>query len=443
MLQLPATKFPCVSPLSSVIISSMRFFSLPRFLALLLLLGLALQSPARAETPDQIPNPRLTLNSWVYDGANVIDAADEARINELLSRLKKQNGAVMLVVTVRNLGGQDVKSFTNDVFRRLQVGNKELKNGVLVLAAIDDTKWRVEIGYGLEEVLPDGKATAIVRSAIPPAFRRGAYGEGLYAATLGIAQVLEPSIAGAPATAPVAPMNPPLREPTQPEFREFPVQPLPLGGAVFGLLGLLMLLCPFLVFGAFIWMVISLARRPMRCPKDRTAMRQLSDAAEAHSLTEVQKFEQQIGARDYKVWHCPQCRHEEITAHNETFSAYSECPACHHRTARQIRQTLQHATAWGQGVEQINVQCDWPQCRHSSSRAYYTPRLSGRGNDLTTGLLIGTLLGNSHGSSGSWGGGGGWGGSSGGDSGASSGGYDSGASDFGGDSGGGGGDGSW
>lgn len=421
----------------------MRFFSTARLLALFVLLGLPF--PSRAETPDQIPNPRQTLRSWVYDGANVIDAADEARLNALASRLEKQSGAEMVVVTVNNLGGQSIANFANELFRLWKIGKKGRDNGVLILTAIEDRESRVDVDYGLQETLPDGKATAVLRQAITAPFKRSAYGEGLYAATLGIAQVIDPSISGS-SPPPVAPMNPPLREPAAPEVREFPVQPLPVGGAgvVFGLFGLLMLLCPFLVFGAFIWMIISLARRPMRCPKDRTPMQQLSDAAEAHSLTQVQKFEQQIGARDYKVWHCPQCRHEEVTAHNETFSPYSECPACHHRTARQTRQTLQHATAWGQGMEQITTQCDWPQCRHSSSRAYYTPRLSRRGNDLATGLVIGTLLGNSHGHSGGWSGGGGWG-SSGGDSG-SGGNYDSGPSDFGGsDSGGGGGGGdvSW
>jgi uncharacterized membrane protein YgcG len=238
---------------------------------------------------------------------------------------------------------------------------------------------------------------------------------------------------------------PPTRERPQPQIREVPARPTPDGaaGVFLALFGLFILLCPFLVFAAFIWMIINFSRRPMRCPKDRTPLRQLSDAAEAHSLTEVQKFEQQIGARDYKVWHCNQCRHEEITAHNEAFSAYSECPACHHRTARQTRQIVQHPTAWGEGIEQLTVTCDWPKCRHSSSRSFYTPRHGGRGDDLATGLLIGTLLGGSHGhsSSGGWSGGGGFGG--GGDSGGG-GGFDSGPSDFGGgDFGGGGGDVSW
>ncbi len=415
----------------------MKFFPFPHFLALFLLLGFAL--PLRAETPEQIPNPRKTLSSWVYDGANVIDAADEARINAVASRLEKQNGAEMVVVTVRNLGGQSIEDFANRLFGLWKIGKKGRDNGVVILAAIEDRKKRIDVDYGLQGILPDVKVGAISREQITPAFQREQYGEGLYAGASAIAQVIDPSIP-ASATAPTVPINPPpLREPAQPQFREFPVQPIPTGGAgvVFGLFGLLMLLCPFLVFGAFIWMIISLSRRPMRCPKDRTPMQQLSDAAEAHSLTPVQKFEQQIGARDYKVWHCGQCRHEEITAHNEAFSAYSECPACHHRTARQTRQTVQHATAWGDGVEQLTVSCDWPQCRHSSSRAFYTPRHSGRGGgDLATGLLIGTLLGGSHGHSGGWsGGGGGW--SGGGDSGGG-GGHDSGPSDFGGsDSGGG------
>lgn len=217
--------------------------------------------------------------------------------------------------------------------------------------------------------------------------------------------------------------------------------------------GIIMMLCPLFLLGGIIWFVVSLFGRPPRCPRCKTPMQLIPDALEARSLSPIQQFEQQIGSRDYKVWHCPNCQHETISDHNNLFSGYDNCPACRNRTARSTVQTLQYPTEWQQGLEQVTVLCEWPACGHTGSYTRSTPRRPrhNSGTDFATGAVIGSVLGSSHSSndsssSGGWSSSNDSSSSSSSDFGGSSGGssFDSGPSDFGGgDSGGGGSSGDW
>lgn len=435
-----------------------------RLTSIFLFLGLTVAAPLRAETPSEVPNPLQTRRSWVADNADVITDEDERRINAIISPLERRTGAEVAVVTVRNLGGQSVEEFANDLFRRWGVGKKGTDNGVLILAAIEDRKARIEVGYGIEEKITDGQAGEILRTRITSAFRQGAYSRGLYDGALAVAQEIDPSVT-APAAPPqgrtsnqqersrTAPRNNPSTAPTFPPIGSPSGSSRPpsggessgsfIGDILLMLFGLFILACPFLFIGGVIWFIVSLFRRPPRCPRCKTPMQQIPDALEARSLSSVQMFEQQIGSRDYKVWDCPNCHAEIITDHNNLMSAYDNCPQCRNRTARSTVQVIQYPTEWHQGLEQVSVQCDWPSCGHSGA---YTrsiprrPRSHSRATDIATGAVIGGILGGSHGHSHSSSDSGGWGGSSG-DSGGS---FDSGPSDFGGgDSGGGGASDSW
>jgi uncharacterized protein len=436
-----------------------------RFLLVFLLLFLSW--PARAETPAQIPNPLRARGSWVADEANVIDDATERRLNNLLSPLNRKTGAQFAVVTINSLGGLTVEEFANDLFRRWGIGRKGEDDGLLVLAAISDRKYRVEVGYGPEGILPDAKAGTIAREILPPAFRDGNYGTGLYATTLALAKVVDPALV------PPAEVSPALPPASRPASRpvERPIQrpnsdpgvlvyPAVGGGIVIALMGLLVFLFPLLIIGGVVWGFTAAMKRPLRCSKCRAPVQQLSDVAELPSLSPVQQFEQQIGARDYRVWRCEKCHNQDITAHDLPYSQFEQCPTCRHQTASSLVETVREPTPWQGGLERVILSCQWPQCKSANfyNRATPPARRGGygygggygrgygsSGSDLLTGIVLGSILNGSHHSGGGWGGGGDSGGGwSGGDSGGSSGGFDAGPSDFGGgDSGGGGASGDW
>jgi uncharacterized protein len=82
------------------------------------------------------------------------------------------------VVTIPSLEGQSVDTYTLKLFNQWGVGKKKKDNGVMLLIAPQDRKVRIEVGYGLEATIPDGRAGRILDEDILPHFKNGNYGLG-------------------------------------------------------------------------------------------------------------------------------------------------------------------------------------------------------------------------------------------------------------------------
>lgn len=143
-----------------------------RALTLLLLL-LALAPAARAEVTVADPG------THVIDGANVLDAAQRARVEDLLLRLKGATGAQAKVLTVTSLGGEDMFSFTQRHFERWKLGRAGQDDGVLITFALQDRQARIHTGRGAEATLPDSWCGTLYRDARDRFFKTGQHGEGL------------------------------------------------------------------------------------------------------------------------------------------------------------------------------------------------------------------------------------------------------------------------
>jgi len=146
--------------------------------AALLLALLAVAVPLAAVDP---PVP-ATPSNYVVDLAGVFDAGVEARTNAVLRELEERTTAQVVVLTVRSLEGESLEAFSIDLaHNRWKLGQKGKDNGVLVTLALQDRKYRVEVGYGLEGTLPDSLVGTLGRELLVPAFRAGDYGGGLAA----------------------------------------------------------------------------------------------------------------------------------------------------------------------------------------------------------------------------------------------------------------------
>src|SRR5262245_29997778 len=88
----------------------------------------------------------------------------------------------MVVAVFRSLEGESLDDFSIRLAERWRIGQKGLDNGVILLVFVDDRKLRLEVGYGLEPVLPDAVASRIIRDAVAPQFRERRYAGGLDAA---------------------------------------------------------------------------------------------------------------------------------------------------------------------------------------------------------------------------------------------------------------------
>ena len=123
----------------------------------------------------------LKPQGYVSDFAGVIDAGSKAELENYCTRVEQQTGAEIALVTIRSLEQEPIEDVANTIFRAWGVGKKSKDEGILMLLAVGDKRDRLEVGYGLEPILPDGFDGQVLR-AMRPALRQSAYGEALKAA---------------------------------------------------------------------------------------------------------------------------------------------------------------------------------------------------------------------------------------------------------------------
>ncbi len=149
-----------------------------------LLLLLLWVSAARAEKSEQ-----LKPQGYVNDFAGVLSPATRDQITALCAEVDQKAHAQIAVVTIHTLDDVPVEDFANKLYQRWGVGYKGENRGVLILLAANDRKYRVEVGYGLEPILPDGKVGGFGRQVVP-SLRQSAYDVALLTLTTRIAQVI-------------------------------------------------------------------------------------------------------------------------------------------------------------------------------------------------------------------------------------------------------------
>ena len=131
--------------------------------------------------------PAIPANP-VVDLAGIIDDAVETKINRYLRELEQKTTAQMAILTVKSLEGQTIEEFSLAIAHdRWKLGQKDKDNGVLMAVALNARKYRIEVGYGLEGVLPDSLVGGVGREYLVPYFKKGDYSTGIYTATLVIA----------------------------------------------------------------------------------------------------------------------------------------------------------------------------------------------------------------------------------------------------------------
>lgn len=158
--------------------------NMPRILTLII--TCLLLWTANGETANVFPQPQ----GYVNDFAGVISAQDEARMTAIISELKEKTTAEMAVVTMPDIGGQSIEIYANELFRSWGIGAKGKDNGILLFLALKERRFRIETGYGLEGILPDGLLGQIADERIIPYLQEGQYGKGLLSGTWAVAQII-------------------------------------------------------------------------------------------------------------------------------------------------------------------------------------------------------------------------------------------------------------
>jgi uncharacterized protein len=139
---------------------------------------------AHAQKLDQ-----LKPQGYVDDFAGILSPSGKAQLTALCAEVEQKTHAQIAVVTLKSLDGQPIEDFTVALATRWGVGPKQSARGVMILFAIDDRQNRVEVGYGLEPILPDGKVGGFTREAAPY-FRNQDYDSGILLITRRVADVI-------------------------------------------------------------------------------------------------------------------------------------------------------------------------------------------------------------------------------------------------------------
>ncbi len=135
------------------------------------------------------PIPATPAN-YVVDQADILSPQVEGKINLFLKELEQKTTAQVVVLTVQSMEGGSIEDLSLQVAERWRLGQADKDNGLLLLFAMQERRYRIEVGYGLEGMLPDSLVGSIGRQHIVPYFKKGEYENGVAAATLAVAGVI-------------------------------------------------------------------------------------------------------------------------------------------------------------------------------------------------------------------------------------------------------------
>jgi uncharacterized protein len=159
----------------------------------------------------EVPIPESPVR-WVTDTAGFMPPAAASDLDRRLEAYQQQTGHQLLVYIGRTTGGVPIEDWAVRAFERWQVGRKGIDDGLILFIMAEDRRLRFEVGYGLEDEVPDAIAFRIINETLTPGIRAGDVGGAVTAAMEQIAEAVgTPLPAGALPSA--AQRAPPLPEP--------------------------------------------------------------------------------------------------------------------------------------------------------------------------------------------------------------------------------------
>jgi len=321
--------------------------ALGRFCRLLALTVPLLIATINAEPLGSIPDPRTRDGTWVTDMPRALRAETVARLNATIGDLERTNGAEMAVVVVSSLDGLSVEEAAVKLFELWGIGKKSKDNGLLLLWSTGDRRVRVEVGYGLEGALPDGKVGAILDTYVIPKFKAGDFDRGL--------------IDGVDALVRVVRAEPITLASVKSE--SYDRRPWGLGTVLAGIGG---------AIAAAIGSITGFRRwrryRRRRCPACQTLMTRLEEVEDDALLAEGQQAEERVGSVDYDVWKCGACSHHFTLRYPKWITGYATCPQCSYRTKSSTETVIQAATTSSSGSAQVVERCAFCNFNHKYTK---------------------------------------------------------------------------
>lgn len=162
--------------------------------------GCALQGGAITPEGSTIVNKVPVIKQSITDFAGVLSRTDKEYLKSLCTQLEKRTSAELVVVVVKHMSDDGVsdnkslyptvESYANELFNKNKFGKRGKDNGILFLVSTGERKTRIEVGYGLEGILPDGKCGRMLDENAVPYFKENNYVTGIRKTTEAIVKTL-------------------------------------------------------------------------------------------------------------------------------------------------------------------------------------------------------------------------------------------------------------
>ncbi|HOG51424.1 MAG TPA: TPM domain-containing protein [Lentisphaeria bacterium] len=139
---------------------------------------------------------RPAENIFIFDFAKMLEEGQADQLRALGKALRDASDAEVVLVTVASLDGAILDEYAHELFQTWEIGDKKKNNGVLLLVNQESVladrsgRVRIEVGYGLEGALPDGKCGRILDELALPAWAEKNYAKGIYDAYLAIGRAV-------------------------------------------------------------------------------------------------------------------------------------------------------------------------------------------------------------------------------------------------------------
>ncbi len=144
------------------------------FASIALMISLCMM-PQTSVAEENFPVPTGAVN----DFAGVITAEYRQKMEQLSREVLEKTGTALVVATITTIGNNEINEYVNRLYSAWGIGKKGEDKGVLIVLALKERKVRIETGYGVEGILPDGLVGEIRDRSIIPWLKAGDYGKGL------------------------------------------------------------------------------------------------------------------------------------------------------------------------------------------------------------------------------------------------------------------------
>jgi len=155
-------------------------------LCFLLLFSMSAGFPREACAQKPFPEPLGAVN----DFADVISAENRQKIEILARQLLETTGVALVVVTMPDIGGEEYNDYANRLYSAWGIGKKGEDKGILVFITLKERKMRIEIGYGVEGIIPDGLAGEVRDKYMLPYLKQDRFGEGILNGVAALAAIV-------------------------------------------------------------------------------------------------------------------------------------------------------------------------------------------------------------------------------------------------------------